>query len=396
MDMAISKAGKHRTSSMLNNFGNMLGMRYKQTASMGDLDRAVSITSEAVDATPSNHPERAAYLIDLGHMLSMRYKQTASMNDLARAVSIAREAVAATPSNHPGLRVRLNNLQDMLRKRPGQIKPIDDPNRAASIAVNRHLRLLSTLATTRERRGSMKDRKNTQTRNVDDVESFISGAPVDDVGSGKYDSGGWDVDSEKSEKGADFEETDWERKPDQLDAIELEAENVDWDRNTVETTQSLTFDHDLRSGGTRSSTVPTSHPGMKGQRPRQVSAIPEAEELEIKNRREAESTNAESLLNSYPLAGEETEEQQQVTDDCDVETTYSVDTLLDEPKLRYLQAFAEQLAKDMKQISDEFCFGSIEAECLVPMLREFAWKLHSESSSPFQWEASVIIHKKLK
>ncbi|KAJ4855789.1 hypothetical protein T069G_09157 [Trichoderma breve] len=418
----------------------MLGMRYKQTASMGDLDRAVSITSEAVDATPSNHPERAAYLIDLGHMLSMRYKQTASMddlnravsiarvavdatppnhpgragrlsnlgnmlsmrykqtasmNDLNRAVSIAREAVAATPSNHPGLHVRLSNLQDMLRKRPEQIRPIDDPNRAASIAVNRHLRLLGTPATTRKWRGSMKY-LDTRTRNVNDVESLISGAPVDDVGSGKYDSGGWDVDSEKSEKGADFEETDLERKPDQLDAIELEAENVDWDRNTVETTQSLTFDHDLRSGGTWPSTVPTSHPGMKGQRPRQVSAIPEAEELEIKNRREVESTNAERLLNSYPLAEEETEEQQHVTDDCDVGTTYSVDTLLDEPKLRYLQAFAEQLAKDMKQISDEFCFGSIEAECLVPMLREFAWKLHSESSNPFQWEASVIIHKKLK
>ncbi|KAK4078282.1 uncharacterized protein Triagg1_3298 [Trichoderma aggressivum f. europaeum] len=440
MDLAISKAGKHRTSSMLSNFGNMLSMRYKQTASMGDLDRAVSITSEAVDATPTNHPKRAAYLIDLvhmlsmrykhtasmddlnravriarvavdatpsnhpgragrlsnlGNMLSMRYKQTASMNDLTRAVSIAKEAIAATPSNHPGLHVRLSNLQDMLRKRSEQIRPID-ANPAASIAVNRHVRLLGTPETTGERRKSMKDLQITQMRNVYDVLRLISGAPADDVATGKYDSEGWDVDSEKSDKGADFEETDWERKPDQLDAIESEAENMDWDGNTVETTQSLTFDHDLRSGGTRPSTVLTSHPGMKGQRPRQEPIIPEAGELEIRNRREAEVTNAESLLNSCPLAEEETEEQQHVTDDCDVSTTYSVDTLSDEPRLRYLQVFAEQLDKDMKQTSDQFCFSSIEAEYLAPMLREFAWKLHSESSTPFQWEASVIIHKKLK
>ncbi|PNP55756.1 hypothetical protein THARTR1_03976 [Trichoderma harzianum] len=276
------------------------------------------------------------------------------------------------------------------------MRSISGINQAIDTITTGQVHQLDRLSTTNKGRGIIKDLPNTQTRNVDNVESLISGAPVDDTRRGKYDSGDGDVDSKKSDNGADCEEIDWEWRPDQIDAIKSGAENIYWDGNTVETTQSLTFDHDLRSRGTRPSTVPTSHPGMKGQGPRQVPAIPEAEELEIKSPREAEPTYAESLHNSYPLAEEETDEQRGVTDDCDVETTYSVDTLSDEPKLRYLQVFAEQLAKDMKQISDEFCFSNIEAEYLNPMLREFAWKLHGESSNPFQWEASVIIHKKLK
>ncbi|KAL7914184.1 hypothetical protein GGI35DRAFT_490474 [Trichoderma velutinum] len=428
-------------AARLNNLGCCLSIRFTQTASMDDLDRAVSIASEAANAIPCDHPNRSVCLSNLGSILDMRFRQTGWINDLNQAIEILREVVAttphdyadraaclnllgsclgmrfeqtgliddlnktieilhkavdATPYDHPDRAARLNNLESWLRKRYKQMGSIDELNQAVDSTANGYVHLSDMLGTTDQEWGSMTDLQKPRMRNVDNAESLISGAPVDDMGAGIYDPDGRDVGSDKNDKGASSGERDWGKIPDQLDAIEPEAENVEWDGNTVESTRSSAFDHDLRSRATRPSTVPTSHPGMKGQRPRQAPAIPEAEELKITNQREAESTNVEDLHSSYPLAGDETKEQQPATDDCDVETTYSIDTLSDDPKLRYLQVFVEQLVKDMKQISGEFCFRNIETEYLDPVLREFAWKLHSESSNPFQWEASVIIHRKRK
>lgn len=377
------------------NLGSILDMRFKQTGSMDDLNQAIEIFREIVVTTPHNYPDRAACLDFLGSCLSMRYNQTGSIDDLNKASEILREADYPTTEDHPDHAARSSNIGTWASKR------IDDLNRAVNITTSGDVHLSDMLGTTDNERGGRKDLQNSQTRNCDNVENIISGALVDDMGPGIYDSDGWSVHSDESDEGANSGERDWERKLDQLDqldAIESKAETITWDGNTAESayTQSSTLDHTLRSRGTKPSTVPTSYLGMKGQGPRQVPAIPEAEELEIKTQRGAGSTNADSLHSSYPLLEEETEEQQPATDDCDVETTYSIDTLSDEPKLRYLQVFAEQLAKDMKQISDEFCFSNIEAEYLDPMLREFAWKLHNESSNPFQWETSVIIHRKRK
>lgn len=137
---------------------------------------------------------------------------------------------------------------------------------------------------------------------------------------------------------------------------------------------------------------------MKGQATRGVPAVPEAGELKRADQSETGSAKPEGLHESDPLAEGETGEQQRAIDDSDAETTttYSVSTVSDDPKQNYLQVFAQRLAKDMKKVSDEFCFESIKAEHLDPVLREFAWKLYDESSTPFQWEASVIIHKKRK
>ncbi|KAL7930282.1 hypothetical protein V8C35DRAFT_330632 [Trichoderma chlorosporum] len=90
------------------------------------------------------------------------------------------------------------------------------------------------------------------------------------------------------------------------------------------------------------------------------------------------------------------EEEQPVTGDRGVDTTYSFDTISDDLKLRYLQDFTEQLTEDMKEFFDEICLRDIEAEYLKSLLRDFAWKLHSESVSQFQWGASVTIYKRIK
>lgn len=60
-ELAICVAGEYTTSTMLNDLGVMLGLRFKQTGSTDDLGQSISVLSEAVDATPHNHPHRVAF-----------------------------------------------------------------------------------------------------------------------------------------------------------------------------------------------------------------------------------------------------------------------------------------------------------------------------------------------
>ncbi|KAL7918917.1 CHAT domain-containing protein [Trichoderma austrokoningii] len=72
---------------MLSNLGSMLGRRFERTGSMDDLNRAVSVASDAVDATPHDHPHRAACLNNLGNRLGRRFERTGSLDDLNQQLS---------------------------------------------------------------------------------------------------------------------------------------------------------------------------------------------------------------------------------------------------------------------------------------------------------------------
>ncbi|KAK0766456.1 hypothetical protein N5P37_000180 [Trichoderma harzianum] len=382
----------------LNFLGSCLSVRFDQTGSIDDLNQAIEILREAVDAMPQNHPRLAGHLDYLGTQLGRRFEQTIIIADLDEAIRILREAVDATPRKHPDRAARLRNLGGWLNKRYEQMRPINDPNRPVSIVAKGGIHPSGMLRTTNRGRGNMEYLPNVQSGNVDSMESLISRVPMDDVGLRRYDSDGWEVDSDKSNKEANSGERDCKGKSNQLDALGSETESIYWDENTAERAYApfSTFDYDLQSRRARPSTIPTSSPGTKGSGPHQAHAMPKAEELEIETQKEVESTNAERLHSSYSLTEEETEEQQPFTDDYDIENTYSINTLLNDPRLRYLQVFAEQLIKDMKQVSDKFCFGNIEAGYLDPVLTEFACKLNSESTNAFQREASNMIHRMRK
>ncbi len=79
----------------------MLGTQFEQTGSIDDLNRAVDVASQAVDATPQDHPNRARWLNNLGIRLGNRFERTGSIDDLNRAIDIASQAVDATPQDHP-------------------------------------------------------------------------------------------------------------------------------------------------------------------------------------------------------------------------------------------------------------------------------------------------------
>ncbi|KAF7541960.1 hypothetical protein G7Z17_g11861 [Cylindrodendrum hubeiense] len=185
-----------------------------------------------------------------------------------------------------------------------------------------------------------------------------------------------DEDSEGSIASENSDQNDGDERSHEIGEVDMEEETLtevqdsEGEDETVESPQSSTFDHDLRSKGTKLSTVPTSHRGMKERTLPEVSAIPETGELAAVDRFETRDTDTHSLQAPDGLIEDETEGQQPASDDCDVDTTYS--------------------------ISDELCIENIATEYLDPVLKEFAWKLHGESSNPFQWEASVIIHRKRK
>lgn len=61
---------------------------------MADLKEAIDIARQAVDATPKNHPNRAALLNNLGRQLGNRYGRTGAMADLEASYRCFVEALA--------------------------------------------------------------------------------------------------------------------------------------------------------------------------------------------------------------------------------------------------------------------------------------------------------------
>ncbi|KAI9896028.1 hypothetical protein N3K66_009097 [Trichothecium roseum] len=134
MEVIMSGEGNNITASILNNYAVMIGLRFERIGSINDLNRAVDVASEALDSTPQDHPDRAAYLNNLGNWLGTRFDRTGSINDLNRAVDVASEAVDSTPQDHPDRAVVLNNLGNWLGKRFDRIGSINNLNRAVDVA----------------------------------------------------------------------------------------------------------------------------------------------------------------------------------------------------------------------------------------------------------------------
>ncbi|KAF5644346.1 hypothetical protein F25303_5944 [Fusarium sp. NRRL 25303] len=148
---------------------------------------------------------------------------------------------------------------------------------------------------------------------------------------------------------------------------------------------SSTFDLTVQSHETRPSTVPTSFP----HKPKGA--------LDSLQTTEYQAEEQGSIPSSHHR-----EEQNQWSSDkpednragCDTATTYSFDTLSDDPKFVYFQAFIDQLAEDVRAATDGTILQNVGQVFLDQTLRDFAWKLHEESTNPFQLETSVIIHRK--
>ncbi|RYP66171.1 hypothetical protein DL771_007947 [Monosporascus sp. 5C6A] len=136
----------------------------------------------------------------------------------------------------------------------------------------------------------------------------------------------------------------------------------------------------------------TSQARTKAGGPPPASSIPEVSRLETALHPGLETDHAETIPRDNFNTEAETEEYN-VTDDRDAETTCSIDSAPDDSKLHYIRAFTDQLARDVSNTSS---VSDIASGYFDHGLKAFAWKLHGESSNPFQWGAAVDLYKKWK
>lgn len=151
---------------------------------------------------------------------------------------------------------------------------------------------------------------------------------------------------------------------------------------------SSTFDLTVQSHETRPSTVLTSllH---KPQIPKGVLGSLQTTKCQAEEKTKISSSHHEEEQNQWsPRKSEKGRAE------FDTATTYSFDMLSDDPKFVYFQAFVDQLAEDVRAAADGTILQDVGQEFLDQALRDFAWKLHEESTNPFQLETSVIIHRK--
>ena len=104
---------------MLSNLGTALLARFERTGQLADLDQALTVSREAVDATPAGHPDRPRHLSNLGTALLARFERTGQQADLDQAITRFSEAAGATPADHPDRPAHLSNLGAALRTRFG-------------------------------------------------------------------------------------------------------------------------------------------------------------------------------------------------------------------------------------------------------------------------------------
>ncbi|KAF5685141.1 hypothetical protein FCIRC_3579 [Fusarium circinatum] len=150
---------------------------------------------------------------------------------------------------------------------------------------------------------------------------------------------------------------------------------------------SSTFDLTVQSKGTHPSTVPTSLAHKPQNLKRLLSSL-QATLGQAEEEKNESSTQHEEQNQWSPRKSEKSRAEFHRA------TMYSFDTVSDDPKLQYFQAFIDQLAEDVRADTQGTIMKDVGPGFLEEILREFAWKLHGESTNPFQLETSVIIHRK--
>jgi CHAT domain-containing protein len=102
--------GHPNLAGHLNNLGIGLINTFGRTGRTEDLEEAITVYRQAVEATPPGHSNLAIYLSNLGIGLSNRFECTGRTEDLEESITVCRQAVKATPPGHPDLAGRLSNL----------------------------------------------------------------------------------------------------------------------------------------------------------------------------------------------------------------------------------------------------------------------------------------------
>jgi hypothetical protein len=103
-----------------------------------------------------------------------------------------------------------------------------------------------------------------------------------------------------------------------------------------------------------------------------------------------ESSKLDSGYGSLESAGNGSKDR------SDTETLYSIDTVIPELERSYIDDFSNHLAGDLHGLADIFDTSEAYQSFFQEFFKTFAQKLHAESTTRLQREASVFLHKDKK
>jgi tetratricopeptide (TPR) repeat protein len=98
-----------------------------------DLDRAITVTRQALDAISQDHPDRPLVLSVLAGALSTRFNRTGNLEDLDQAIEHDQEAINGTPQDHPHRAGIAFNLGLALQRRFERTGTLADLDRAVRV-----------------------------------------------------------------------------------------------------------------------------------------------------------------------------------------------------------------------------------------------------------------------
>ncbi|MGW2997959.1 hypothetical protein ACWDA9_42155, partial [Streptomyces sp. NPDC001193] len=127
----------------------VLRLRFERTGDSGDLDAAVEVGRQAVEATPEGHPGRAVFLSDLADALVVRFDHGGDRADRDEAVG-AWSAAASTVPSSVSLRIGAGLSAALLLARSGE-------GERAAQAAEEAVRLMPRMA---GRTGGRRDRED--------------------------------------------------------------------------------------------------------------------------------------------------------------------------------------------------------------------------------------------
>ncbi|KAH7252590.1 CHAT domain-containing protein [Fusarium tricinctum] len=116
----------------LGNIAIILSLRYGQTGKEHDFQRAVDTFQSSMALTAGGESRLAIRLSNLGAIYLQAYCNTTNMESLEKSISITREAIEATPENHPDRSQRCLNLAGGLRARYMELNLPQDLDEAIS------------------------------------------------------------------------------------------------------------------------------------------------------------------------------------------------------------------------------------------------------------------------
>ena len=107
--------------------------RHQRTEATADLDIAIQLFQELLDATPADHPDRAHRLERLGIGYNDQYLRTGATADLNTAIQLYQESLNTTPADHPDRAFRLQNLGTGYEDRHRRIEATADLDKAIQL-----------------------------------------------------------------------------------------------------------------------------------------------------------------------------------------------------------------------------------------------------------------------